>query len=166
VGATVQLYRRNYANQAKTALLWNVGWQRYYPDQQFRVGLALSHFGTYLGSQDTYSDPFPKLLILGITKKLAHLPLELHLDGQYQSSTGHIRACLGGEFTITEKENLFLRFGITSDRFDQQTQVANGDFFAGGSAGFGVRIKSIQIDYGLQTFGGAGFIQAITLQSI
>lgn len=163
-GVSAQFFQRNYAENKSMLLFYSAGIQRYYPDQQLRLGLALSRWGFLLQSYIDSPEPYPNQVLAGLAKKLAHLPLELFLDAEYDMHTAKLRGKLGGEFTITESENLFLRFGMTTDRFDQQTGVVGADFFAGGSFGFGVRVQPLQFDYGLQTFGGAGMIQSVTVR--
>jgi len=163
-GVSLQLFQRDYADNRSTLLFYSAGIQRYFPDQQMRIGFTLSRWGFVLDSYLDSPEPYPNQAVAGLTKKLAHLPLELHIDGIYDVHTTDINAKIGGEFTITESDNLFLRFGLSTDRFDQQTDVVGADFFAGTSFGFGVRINPLQIDYGTQTFGGAGMIHSVTLK--
>ncbi len=166
LGVSLQLFHRNLADHTSTLLFWSLGWQRYYPEHQFGLGIVASHWGTELGSGDLGSEPFPTRLTAGVTKTLAHLPLELYLDGEYATHARAARGSLGGEFIITESGNLFLRFGLSTDRFDQQTQVVGADFLAGSAFGFGLRLAGFQMDYGLQTFGGAGTIHTVTLKTL
>jgi|GEM_PF-2002903 len=166
LGLSLQFFHRNLADHTSTVLFWNLGWQRVYPAQQLSLGITAARWGTHLGSSDLGSEPFPKQLIAGVTKQLAHLPLKLFLDGEYQVNDSAVRALLGGEFTITETDNLFLRFGVSTDRVQQQTQVVGADFFAGTAFGLGFRLGGYQIDYGLQTYGGAGMIHAVTLKNL
>ncbi|MCF7803949.1 MAG: hypothetical protein K9N46_01435 [Candidatus Marinimicrobia bacterium] len=164
IGASVQLFQRDYADNRSTVLFYSAGVQRYFPQQDLRIGFALSRWGRVLDSWLESPEPYPNQIMAGLTKQLAHLPLQLFMDGEYDIHTEGFRGKVGGEFTITESENLFLRFGLTTDRFDQQTEVVGADFFAGTSFGFGVRVSPIQIDYGTQTFGGAGMIHSVTVR--
>ena len=166
VGLSMQLFHRNLADHTSTILFWSLGWQRYYPEQKFGIGIVASHLGTRLGCGSLGSEPFPTQLMAGVTKQLAHLPLELYLDTEYGIRENSLRGIIGGEFTITDAENLFLRFGISSDRFRQQTQVVGADFFAGSAFGLGIRLAGFQMDYALQTFGGAGTIHSVTLKTL
>lgn len=165
IGLNTQLFVRNYANNKSTLLFWSLGWQRNFPDQQMRLGITASHWGTNLSTYQDHPEALPKMLTAGISKKLLYLPLRLYLDAQYSVSDNDFRGMLGGEFTITESENLFLRLGLTTDRFDQVTHVVGADFLAGGSFGFGFRYQFLEFDYGAQTFGGAGMVHAFTLKS-
>lgn len=165
LGLNLQLFVRDYANNKSTLLFWSFGWQRDFPEQQLRLGVTASHWGANLSTYQDTPEALPKTFAAGVSKKLLYLPLRLYLDAQYSVSDNDFRGMLGGEFTITESENLFLRLGLSTDRFDQQTHVVGADFLAGGSFGFGFRYQFLEFDYGAQTFGGAGMVHAFTLKS-
>ena len=166
LGVNMQLFVRSFDANKSTLLLWSVGWQRFFPEQRLRVGIVAAHWGTTVSSYQDDPEALPRQLNAGLSKRLLYLPLKLHLDVRYAMDDNDVRGMLGGEFTITESENLFLRLGITSDRFDQITQVVGADFLAGGSFGFGFRYQFLQFDYGAQSFGGAGLVHAFTLRSV
>jgi len=166
LGVNTQLFVRNFDSKKSSVLFWTIGWQRLFPDQRLRVGIVASHWGTTLSSWQETPEKLPRQLSAGVSKRLMYLPLELHLDVRYSLLDNGVRGMLGGEFSITENRNLFLRLGLSTDRLDQITHVVGADFLAGGSFGFGFRNDLISIDYGAQTFGGAGMIHAFTLSSV
>ena len=104
-----------------------------------------------------------------LSKKLAHLPLLLSVEGfQYQNEKFHF--IVGGEFTVTPF--LFLRLGYNSIGKDQK--IRSGSQFAGVSIGIGITLANavqfkntfwqrFSFDYALTSAGAIGRLNRISV---
>ncbi len=123
-----------------------------------QIGVGIFNLGTALTTYIDSKDPLPLNFVAGVSKKLAHLPLEYcvalnkYIDDDFQLSAG-------GEFTITE--GVHLRIGYNS--LGRGLKIgADGDQYAGISLGLGIKWKTIQFDYGLSSFGAIGYLNRAT----
>jgi hypothetical protein len=122
------------------------------------VGFGIFNVGQALTAFMDHKDPLPLNFVLGISKKLAHLPLEYCITAN-KYIDDDIQFNVGGEFTLTE--GVFLRIGYNS--LGRELKIgADGDQFAGISLGLGFHWKQMQFDYGLSSFGAIGYLNRAT----
>lgn len=122
------------------------------------VGLSVLNLGTALSAFIDHKDPLPLNVVLGFSKKLAHLPLQYSITAN-KYIDDDIRFNIGGEFTLTD--GVFLRLGYNS--LGRELKIgAEGDQFAGISLGLGFLWKQMQFDYGLSSFGAIGYLNRAT----
>ncbi len=122
------------------------------------VGLSATNIGKELSYYDGISEALPFNLQFGLSKKLERLPLTLHLAFHNLTRDREGRNLfyalndfsLGGEFVISK---IFrLRFGYENqDRRD--LQMPEGIGLGGFSAGLGMVLKKLQLDYSLSIMG-------------
>ncbi len=122
------------------ATLLNVGWQ----------------FNSYSESSNI-KEPLPTSLNVGVSKKLAHLPLELSVRLQKLNEYAENwydrfkRFSIGGEFRLSS--HLHLRLGYNHEQHESlQSEVTTQGKFAGISAGLGLFVKNFRIDYAFSNF--------------
>ena len=126
--------------------------------EDMNVGVAVLNLGTALTAFVDEKDPLPLNLVVGFSKKLAHLPLEYSVSvNKYIDDD--VQVNVGGEFTLSE--GMFLRVGYNSLGRDQKIG-ADGDQFAGISMGLGVNWRDYQLDYGLSSYGAIGYLNRLT----
>jgi hypothetical protein len=124
----------------------------YFGISMLNVGKATSAF------IDTKED-LPLSLRLGVTKKLAHLPLEFNLafnDLNVSESSFADRLSkfsIGGEFTISQV--IRLRLGYNNE-VHKGLDTGTGAGFSGVSLGFGIYYDKYRFDYGFSSFGDLG----------
>jgi hypothetical protein len=95
---------------------------------------------------------------LGVSKRLAHLPLMYSLTLlKYQDEDLRFRA--GGEFTLSK--SLYLRLGYDTVGSDQKVGT-DRDRFAGVSFGLGFAIHDYVLDYSLSSFGEVGSLNRLS----
>ncbi len=95
---------------------------------------------------------------LGVSKRLAHLPLLYSLTLlKYQDEDLRFRA--GGEFTLSK--SLYLRLGYDTVGSDQKVGT-DRDRFAGISFGLGFAIHDYVLDYSLSSFGEVGSLNRLS----
>lgn len=106
-------------------------------------------------------ESLPMSMRLGVTKKLAHLPLELgvsinDLNVRSEDFMDRLqRFSIGGEFTLSS--SLRLRLGYNNDlKNSLDTESESGSSFGGVSGGLGFYLKRFRIDYSYSSFGLLG----------
>ena len=117
-----------------------------------QIGGGVFNLGTARTAFISTKESLPTRVELGLSKRLAHLPLEWSLALQ-QYMGEKLQFAVGGEFTISE--NMFLRLGYNSLGKDQKIG-ASEDRFAGVSLGLGLAHKNYQFDYSFSSFGIIG----------
>jgi hypothetical protein len=126
--------------------------------EDMNVGLGIFNLGQPLTAFMDHKDPLPLNIVIGFSKKLAHLPLEYSVTAN-KYIDDDIQFNVGGEFTLAE--GVFLRVGYNSLGHDMKIG-ADGDQFAGISMGLGFHWKQMQFDYGLSSFGAIGYLNRAT----
>lgn len=122
------------------------------------IGLGVFNLGQALTAFIDTKDPLPVNIAAGVSKKLAHLPLEYFVAAN-KSIDDDFQIRVGGEFTLSE--GFFLRLGYSSLGRNQKIG-ASGDQYAGLSAGLGFHWRKMQFDYGLSSFGAIGYLNRAT----
>ena len=124
------------------------------------IGLSFQNMGAVLDGYTSVEEALPETYVLGIAKKLAHLPMVLCSDIGVLKHSQEYWVRLAGIITLTQ--NLQLRWGTSTQKIDQSTQIdLINDYL--GSTGFGVSIKleSVDIDFGSYMFGSGGWIYGL-----
>lgn len=142
------------------------------------LGFSVRNLGSQFSGYGSDTDPLPTEYLFGGSRKLAHLPLTLHLvsiftqDDQedwkidWSGSSQGIAFAAGGEFEISNElgKPLFLRIGYRS--LGQGLQTGHRlDTLAGFSFGFGVQIRMISVDYVFAPLGALGDIHRFGIVS-
>jgi hypothetical protein len=126
--------------------------------EDMNVGIGVFNVGTALSAFMDHKDQLPLNVVIGLSKKLAHLPLEYCLSAN-KYIDDDIQFNVGGEFTLAE--GVFLRIGYNSLGRDLKVG-ADADKFAGLSLGLGVQWNQVQFDYALSSFGAIGYLNRAT----
>ena len=135
-------------------------------EQDLFFGISLLNLGQPVSAFISTKESLPLSLRLGMTKKLAHLPLELNIalnDLNVKESNFWDRLkkfSIGGEFTISEL--IRLRLGYNND-IHQGLDTGTGAGFSGAAVGLGIHINSYRFDYGFSSFGDLGATHRIGL---
>ncbi|MEE9167045.1 MAG: hypothetical protein V3U24_06260 [Candidatus Neomarinimicrobiota bacterium] len=128
-----------------------------------RVGISVRNLGVTLNSYTEYGEPVPSSLHVGLTKKLAYLPLELSVDAGWWDKGHRNIVRLGGEFTFPY--NLRLRWGTSSNRFDLESNRLWQDMAAGTSLGVGFLTPNLSVDLGIEYRGVGGTVLGVGFSS-
>lgn len=145
------------------ALLGTLGVFYYDDVSTFAVGLSYHNFGTLLDGYANDNEKLPATIMIGISKKLDHLPMILALDA-YEAYPEEYIVKIGGEFILNKY--LFLRWGTSTRRFSIQGQETFKKFFTSSSAGAGINIKSFCFDIAVVGLGDAGSITSFSITQI
>ncbi|MFQ6673862.1 MAG: hypothetical protein ACE5GH_03625 [Fidelibacterota bacterium] len=154
VGATGGFFFSQIEDVTATLGLLTLGTALHIPQIDATLGLSVRNLGVTLNSYTAYKEVIPTSLNLGATKKLAHLPLTISLDGVWWHGEDRSRVRMGGEFVFPY--GIFLRWGVSSYRFDQKTNNLWRDVATGTSLGLAYRSRNLTMDVGLQYTGVAG----------
>lgn len=159
VGASVKFIYFSIVEYNSTALALDLGAIYKVPFiEDMNVGIGVFNLGQALTAFMDHKDPLPLNIVIGFSKKLAHLPLEYCVTAN-KYIDDDIQFNAGGEFTLAE--GVFLRLGYNSLGRDLKIG-ADGDQFAGLSMGLGFHWKQMQFDYGLSSFGAIGYLNRAT----
>jgi len=158
-GASAKFIYSSIDDYRSTALALDLGIIYKIPFfEDMNIGCGVFNLGQAMSAFIDTKDPLPLNIVIGLSKKLAHLPLEYCVTAnKYIDDDIQINA--GGEFTLTE--GVFLRLGYNSLGRDMKIG-ADGDQYAGISLGLGIQWQQIQFDYGLSSFGAIGYLNRAT----
>ena len=164
-GVSVKYIFSRIDQYVSSALAFDLGVIYRIPSQDLNVGLSVLNLGRSIDAFIDEHEALPTSYRLGLSKRLAHLPLLLNVDLiRYQHEKSNIfwglYWALGSEFTITD--NFFLRGGYHS-RGSEEKIGSDSDRFAGVSIGFGIRYRKYQLDYGRCTYGAVGSMNSFTV---
>jgi len=134
--------------------------------QDLYFGFAILNVGKSLSAYVHSKESLPLSLRLGVSKKLAHLPLVYNFTFNDLNSTeklllDHLKKfSIGGEFTLSQV--LRLRLGYDNQLHnDLDTPSAK---FTGVSLGFGVKWHTYRFDYSFSSYGDLGGVHRFGVQ--
>ena len=164
-GVAIKYIQSKIDQYTSNAVALDVGAIYRVESQALNIGVGISNLGTALTAFIDEREKLPTSFRLGVSKRLAHLPLCLSLDVfrfLHEESDQFLGLywALGGEFTISQY--FFLRWGYNS-RGSEEKVGTDSDRFAGVSLGFGIRFKNYRIDYGYSSFGALGSMNTFTV---
>ena len=160
-GITTKLAYSRIADYTASAWLFDFGliYKATFQSELY-FAVSLQNLGWQLDSfseTSNVNEPMPTSLNIGVSKKLAHLPLEISfrlqkLNQQAENWYDRFkRFSIGGEFRLSE--HLHLRLGYNNEQHESlQSDVTTQGKFAGFSAGIGLFVKSFRIDYSYSNF--------------
>jgi len=136
-------------------------------DDNLFLSATLLNFGTNFETYAGSKEPLPMSLNLGISKILAHLPLEWSvslrdLNEPRDSFADYFKDfSLGGEFRLSE--SLRLRLGYDNG-LNRDLKTNSNQRFGGISAGLGIYWNIYRIDYSYSNYGTLGSIHRIGIK--
>ncbi len=200
VGANLKFVNSNFDTYQSIGLGLDLGLYYHNDIKDLSWSFVVKNIGGQLSSFDVQREPFPIDIQIGYAKRLEHLPFrfmitghKLHrwnlrspLDDQgtisligqepqepssFSKTVDNVfrHLAFGGELMIGQKEAFKLRFGYNHLR-NKELSVSGFRSLSGLSFGFGLRIKKIQLDYGVGWYhlaGGANHLSvSIDLESL
>ena len=164
-GVTVKYVHSNIDMYSASAIAMDFGllYEAPFEDDLF-FGLSLLNLGKPLDAFISTREDLPLSLRLGMSKKLAHLPLEFNiglidLNVAEDSFWDRFKKfSIGGEFTLSEV--IRLRLGYNNEIHDG-LDTGTGAGLSGVSIGLGIHYDKYRFDYGFSTFGDLGAIHRI-----
>ena len=137
-GMSAGLFHSQLASKKSIIIVSSFGGLISLHKQNMELGIALKNQGIIL-NKFTSEENLPLSCVMSVSKKLAYLPLKLNLDIDFISNTPEPDIYLSGKFTLSE--SVFLRWGINSEKFNQQIESGvTKDLITG--TGIGLEFKS------------------------
>lgn len=200
IGANLKFVNSNFDTYSSNGLGLDIGLHYHNDVKDLSWSFVVKNIGGQFSSFDIQSEPFPIDVQIGYAKRLEHLPFRFTITGhklhrwnlrstlddqgtisligqEPQEPSGISKTvdnffrhvAFGGELLIGQKEAFKLRFGYNHLR-NKELSVTGFRSLSGLSFGFGLRIKKIQLDYGVGWYhlaGGANHLSAsIDLDSL
>jgi len=172
IGVGFKFIHATIAEYNSSAVASDFGLIYHFPAQQLSVGFGIFNAGTVTDAFVKSKDELPLNYRLGVSKQLAHLPLQVCVEG-YQYRNEDYQFIVGGEFTLMPF--LFLRLSYNSIGREQRSgQSGNADRYAGLSIGLGVAMEKaalfqqkfwsrLSFDYSYTSAGAVGTLNRVSL---
>lgn len=167
-GANVKFIYSKIADRNSTGLGFDVGLNYYVPEENLSVGFAALNVGTQLSSYYDTKEKLPLDFVVGVSKKLQHLPLRLSLDfhklnADRDDFIQRFKAfSVGAEFTLSKV--LRLRFGYDNEK-RSDLKIGSSAGIAGFNAGLGAVVSNYTFDYGFSSMGVIGALHRVTVST-
>ena len=173
-GANLHLMHARIERAGAAAIALDLGGLYRVPSRRLAVGVSLRHLGGMVDGFGDTREPLPLDLQVGVSKRLAHLPLLLTATaydltnlseginggGTVDHVLGHLT--MGAE--LQPGDVLRLRVGYNHRR---STELALTDRFdlAGLGLGFGVTVSALTIDYAYNSWSSLGGLHQFSLRA-
>jgi len=158
-GIALKYLNSSIDSYTASALAADIGFQYHTGYFGWDVGAGIYNLGFATSAYLEHKDDLPTAYRLGLSVPLQHLPARFSFAGEYMEAEG-IRGCGGLELTFSKY--LQGRLGYNTIGIDQRTGL-DSDALAGFSAGLGIHIKSLSIDYALTSQGEIGYLHRFTI---
>lgn len=167
-GVNVKMIYSGIADRSSSAVAGDVGLHYAIPSQNMNIGFAVLNAGTQISSYYSTKEELPLDVVLGVSKKLEHLPLKLSLDFHRLNNGsdgfgGRFKAfSVGAEFRLSKV--LEFRLGYNNQR-RTDLKIGTTAGIAGFNAGIGANISDYRFDYGYSSFGLAGALHRVSIST-
>ncbi|MDP4115230.1 MAG: type IX secretion system protein PorQ [Bacteroidota bacterium] len=165
-GGNAKFIYSKIADKSSTAIAVDLGLNYYVPDELLSLGFSVLNLGTQLSTYMDTKEDLPLDIAVGVSKKMAHLPLRLSLDfhrlnKERDNFIDKFRAfTLGAEFTLSKA--LSLRIGYDNER-RKDLKVGTFSGISGFNGGLGLKVSNYTFDYGFSSMGLIGTIHRISI---
>ncbi len=156
------------AGYSSTGLAADLGLHYAFPEDEFDIGFAILNAGSQISAYETTKESLPLDIVIGASKRLAHLPLRLSLDfhklNEKRDDFGSkFRAfTVGAEFTLSKA--LRLRLGYDNEK-RKDLKIGTTSGVAGLNIGVGLVISRYDFDYGFSSMGLIGGLHRISIST-
>jgi hypothetical protein len=158
-GVALKFLNSTIDNSSASAIAADFGVLYHTGYQDWDIAAGIYNVGTATSAFISHKDDLPTTYRLGSSVPLEHLPVRFALSGEYTKAEGVV-GCGGLEFTFSQL--LQARIGYSTIGIDQRVGL-DRDALAGFSAGFGLHIQGINVDYALTSQGDVGFLNRFTI---
>ena len=161
-GTTSQFYSSSLKDHQIKAFVISIGGEFIIKKSQTIIGLSIRNIGKTFSGNELANGSFNIESVLSGSKKLAHLPLTLFIDGILSNNQDEPEIFLGGEFKL--KNGIQMRWGTSTRKIDHNTKQ---DFlrsvFGASGFGFGFIAGTTVINYGTFIFGTGSTIHGLEI---
>jgi long-subunit fatty acid transport protein len=165
-GINAKFIYSKIADKSSTALAADLGLNYDIPEEMINIGFSILNLGAQLSTYMGTKENLPLDFSLGVSKKMAHLPLRLSLDFHRlnEDRDGFLdkfRAfTIGAEFTLSKA--LTLRLGYDNER-RKDLKVGTFSGISGFNGGVGLKVSTYTFDYGFSSMGLIGTVHRISI---
>ncbi|MEE2876253.1 MAG: hypothetical protein VX822_00510 [Candidatus Neomarinimicrobiota bacterium] len=152
IGLSAGLFQSRVGDVQAMLGLISIGGRVTIPQFAASLGVSVRNLGTTAESYTSHTEEIPTSVAIGLTRRMAYLPLSLSLDGVWWKERSLFR--IGGEFSLSK--GFFLQFGSSSLRGDLQTGELWRDIASGVSFGFGYEMPRMAIGFAVGNSGVGG----------
>lgn len=168
-GANVKVIYSSIEKYSSAAVAADLGLHYAFPEQMINIGFSVLNLGSQVSAYDQTKEDLPLDVIIGISKRLEHLPLRLSLDfhklnEERDDFAQRFKAfTVGAEFSLSRV--LRLRLGYDNEK---RSELKIGSFagIAGFNIGLGALISDYNFDYGFSSWGAIGAIHRISISTV
>ena len=158
-GISFKFITSKYDEYSSSAIAGDFGLLYYIPQIDLSLGVSFLNLGYQISNYINTRENLPSDLRIGLSKKLEHLPLTVHIGfSRLNDETDKFfqrfkNVIVGGEFNLSE--NFDLRLGYNNQiRQDLKTGTTLG--LSGFSAGLGFKYDRYSLDYSYNSLGKIG----------
>lgn len=165
-GVAVNLIVNGLESHSSSAVALDAGILYCMPESRTNVGLSVLHAGTQISTIGSESEDLPLDIRIGINHRLRGLPLLLSLSlNRLADETDSFvdkleNFSLGGELYLSSV--LRARVGYDNQRRAGLAPESQKKL-AGLSAGIGIVVKNINVDYAMSSFGTVGTLHRVSI---
>ncbi|MBH30467.1 MAG: hypothetical protein CMG71_00570 [Candidatus Marinimicrobia bacterium] len=152
VGVSAGLFQSRVGEVQAMLGLISVGGRVTIPQAASSLGVSIRNLGATVETYTSHKEEIPTSVAVGITRKMAYLPLSLSVDGVWWKDITLYK--IGGEFSLPR--GFFLQFGSSSLRGDLQTGELWRDIASGISLGLGYEMPRMNIGFAVGNSGVGG----------
>ena len=159
-GVSSSIFYSQLYNYSSVAIALNGGVLLDIPIIKSVIGINFENVGFPLSSYTDYKESLPSQMAVSLSKKLAHLPLQIMLEAPYSFQTEELNIILSGEFKLIN--GIQIRLGTSSERINQNIQQSVSQSAISGT-GLGINYvgKDYSIGIGSYFYGTGEWINGI-----
>ncbi len=167
-GANAKFIYSSIEKYSSSAVGLDLGLHYNIPSSEMSLGFSVLNIGAQLSSYINTKEELPLDVMVGVSKKLEHLPLRLSLDFHRLNKEGEnfgsrFKAfAVGAEFILSRV--MRLRLGYDNQK---RSELKIGSFagIAGFNVGLGLHISDYNFDYGFSSMGLIGGLHRISVST-
>lgn len=150
-GASAGFFQSRIGSVQAILGLLTLGGRVTIPPIETSLGVSIRNIGTTIETYSSYKEQIPTSVAIGLTRKMAYLPLLLSIDTIWWKERSLIK--VGGEFSLPK--NFFVQIGSSSLRNDLKTGELWRDITSGISMGIGCALPRTSLGFAVGN-GGVG----------
>ncbi|MEN8193127.1 MAG: PorV/PorQ family protein [Bacteroidota bacterium] len=163
-GINAKFIYSNIDDKSSMGAAGDIGLQYIIPQWGWNIGFSVLNMGKQLTYYSYTEEEIPTTIQFGVSKKLAHTPLELFFAFNRLNADNRFEYFNAGvEFTLSKV--IQLRFGFDpSERKEQKVGSSSG--LAGFSFGLGVNLSGYKFNYAYSSMGMIGAMHRIGIIAV
>jgi hypothetical protein len=168
-GANLKLIYSHIADRSSSGIALDLGLHYSIPSNLIDIGFSIQNIGTQLSTYYSTKENLPLDIVLGISKKMEHIPIRLSLDfhnlNEQQDNffQRFQNFSAGAELYLSKVINL--RFGY-NNQIRSDLTIGQTAGLAGVNLGLGVTVSGYRFDYGFSSLGLVGAINRISVSTV